>query len=113
MAPAIWRALRPWILAVIALLGAWLDASAQTTAIRFGRLWDGMRVVDKPLVIVERDRIVRVTTGDDVPAGATVIDLARYTGTIGNISGVLWVNGRPVLGPRSSTRAATRTPRIP
>ncbi len=39
------------------------EASAQTTAARFGRLWDGVRVIDKAVVIVEGNRIVRVTTG--------------------------------------------------
>lgn len=71
-----------------ALLGVLLcgvNAGAQTTAIRFGRLWDGERVIDKAVVIVERDRIVRVTGGADVPAGATVVDLSRHTGLPGLI----------------------------
>ena len=62
------------------------NISAQpATAIRLGRLWDGERVVDKAVVLVERDRIVRVSSGGDPPAGATVIDLSRYTGLPGLI----------------------------
>jgi imidazolonepropionase-like amidohydrolase len=60
------------------------DASAQTTAIRFARLWDGERLIERAVVIVERDRIVEVRTGVP-PAGATVIDLSRYTALPGLI----------------------------
>ena len=38
-------------------------ANAQTTAIRFGELWDGSRLVKDALVIVEGDRVLRVETG--------------------------------------------------
>jgi imidazolonepropionase-like amidohydrolase len=73
-----------WVIVVMVLASA-TDAAAQTTAVRFARLWDGEQVIDKAVVIVEGDRIVRVTTGRDIPAGATVIDLSKYTGVPGLI----------------------------
>jgi imidazolonepropionase-like amidohydrolase len=60
------------------------DAWAQATAIRFGRLWDGTRVIERAVVIVADGRIVDVTTGSP-PPGATTIDLSRYTGLPGLI----------------------------
>lgn len=62
------------------------SALAQTRAIRFASLWDGARVIDNAVVIVEADRIVRVASGArDVPPGADVIDLRRYVGIPGLI----------------------------
>jgi imidazolonepropionase-like amidohydrolase len=62
-------------------------AVAQTRAIRFGKLVDGTgRVVTDAVVIVDGDKVTRVATGDrGVPAGATVIDLRKYTGIPGMI----------------------------
>jgi imidazolonepropionase-like amidohydrolase len=62
-----------------------LHAVAATKAIRFGKLWDGHRVVVDAVVIVEGDRIQSVTAGGVIPAGAEVIDLRRYTGIPGMI----------------------------
>jgi imidazolonepropionase-like amidohydrolase len=59
------------------------DSSAETVAIRFGQLWDGSRVVENAVVIVDGTRVMAVT--DSVPAGARVIDLRRYTGLPGLI----------------------------
>jgi imidazolonepropionase-like amidohydrolase len=59
--------------------------AAPITAIRFGRLWDGTQLITRAVVIVERDRIIRVTSGGDIPRGAALIDLARYTGLPGLI----------------------------
>ena len=60
--------------------------SAQTKAIRFGRLWDGSRLVTDAVVVVDGDRIVRVASGDaGVPAGADTVDLRRFTGLPGLI----------------------------
>jgi imidazolonepropionase-like amidohydrolase len=69
------------------LFGAAAAASAQVTAIRFGRLVDGSGDVRRDaVVVVEGERISRVGTGDAaVPAGATVIDLRRYAGLPGLI----------------------------
>jgi len=71
---------------VAALVTLALPVSAQTKAVRFGRLWDGSRIVPDAVVIVEGDRIVRVATGDaGVPAGAETVDLRRFTGLPGLI----------------------------
>jgi imidazolonepropionase-like amidohydrolase len=73
-------------LAVLVAFGA-PTASAQATAIRFGRLIDGHGEVHRDaVVVVEGERITKVGAGDGaVPAGATVIDLRRYTGLPGLI----------------------------
>jgi len=57
---------------------------AQTKAIRFGRLWDGSRVITDVVVNVDGDRIVRVESGA-VPSGVETIDLRPYTGIPGLI----------------------------
>ena len=55
------------------------DAIAQTTVVRFARLWDGTRTIDDAVVTVEGSRIVAVGAGDAaVTKGATIIDLRRY-----------------------------------
>jgi imidazolonepropionase-like amidohydrolase len=76
----------------LALLGArslpCADADATATkAIRFGVLWDARGTVWKnAIVIVEGGRVKAVTTDPSaIPAGATVIDLSRYTGLPGLI----------------------------
>lgn len=75
------------LLAAAALLATSATASAATTVVRFGRLVDGTgRVLTNAVVMVEDDRVTRVATGDvAIPAGATVIDLSRYTGIPGLI----------------------------
>jgi len=56
--------------------------TAATKAIRFGRLWDGKgKVWSNAVAVVEGDRIRSV--GSEVPPGAEVIDLSRYTGLPG------------------------------
>jgi imidazolonepropionase-like amidohydrolase len=62
-------------------------ASAQkTTAVRFGKLWDGEKVIDGALVLIENGRIRSVTAGNpSPPAGAEVIDWSRYYGLPGLI----------------------------
>lgn len=60
-------------------------ASAQTTFIRLGKLWDGDKLVERVVVQVDGDRIVKVTPGTAVPADARVIDLSRFTGLPGLI----------------------------
>jgi imidazolonepropionase-like amidohydrolase len=62
-------------------------ALAQVTAIRLGRLIDARgQAHQDAVVVVEGERISAVGTGDGaVPAGATVVDLRRYTGLPGLI----------------------------
>ena len=55
-----------------------LDAIAATKAIKFGSLWDGHRVIANATVIVGNDRVQRVTAGDEIPADAEVISIARH-----------------------------------
>ena len=74
------------ILSVAMVLALSSTAVAQTKVVRFARLWDGVRVIDAAVVVVEGDRIVRVGSGaQDVPSGAQVIDLRRYVGIPGLI----------------------------
>jgi imidazolonepropionase-like amidohydrolase len=75
------------ILAAAAVLAlAATPASAQPTALRFGRLWDGTRVITNAVVVVSGDRIVSVGSGDEgVPKEARVVDLRRYTALPGLI----------------------------
>jgi imidazolonepropionase-like amidohydrolase len=70
---------------VLVLLAA-APAAAQTTAVRFGRLWDGERMLADAVVVIQGDRIVGVDRGDvAIPPGARVIDLRQYTGLPGLI----------------------------
>lgn len=61
------------------------DASAATTAIKFGKLWDGHRVIPNAVVVVDNDKIQSVAANGTVPTGVTAIDLTRYTGMPGMI----------------------------
>jgi imidazolonepropionase-like amidohydrolase len=70
---------------VLAMLVA-ADAAAQTRAVRFGKLWDGDKLIPDAVVVVKGDRITAVGSGGSaVPRGAEVIDLRRYTGLPGLI----------------------------
>jgi imidazolonepropionase-like amidohydrolase len=74
------------ILSIAMMLALSSTAFAQTKAVRFARLWDGVREIDDAVVVVEEGRIVRVGSGArDVPPGADVIDLRRYVGMPGLI----------------------------
>jgi imidazolonepropionase-like amidohydrolase len=77
------------LLTVAAFLTLMLAPSAgraQTKAVRFGHLWDGSRVIDDAVVVIDQDRITTVGSGNvAVPKGADIIDLRRYTGIPGLI----------------------------
>ena len=61
-------------------------ADAQPRAVRFGRLWDGTKVITDAVVTIDGDHIVAIGSGPGaVPAGAVVIDLRKYTGLPGLI----------------------------
>ncbi len=61
-------------------------AWAQTSVLRFGRLWDGSRVMTDAVIVVEGTRILTVGSGDAaVPPGATVVDLRAFTALPGLI----------------------------
>ena len=77
---------RPAACLALLLLAQTVPAAAQTSAVRFGRLWDGTRVLTDAVVVVSGDRITAVGTGDAaVPAGATVTDLRAFTALPGLI----------------------------
>jgi imidazolonepropionase-like amidohydrolase len=80
------------------------NAGAATKAIEFGRLWDGHRLIANAVVIVENDKVQRVSAGDEIPAEAEVIDLRRYTGIPGMIDSHTHVtyywDGAPDTTPR-------------
>lgn len=68
--------------------------SAQTSpapktlkAVKFGKLWDAKgKVWSNAIVIVDDDKIKSVTTNAaEIPAGAQVLDLSKYTGLPGLI----------------------------
>jgi imidazolonepropionase-like amidohydrolase len=63
-----------------------LSSAAQTRVVRFGKLWDGTKVIDDAVVTINDDRIVTVGSGDDaLPAGSEIIDLRKYSGLPGLI----------------------------
>jgi imidazolonepropionase-like amidohydrolase len=61
------------------------NAAAATKAIKFGKLWDGHRLIANAVVIVDGDKIGSVTANGAIPAGAEIIDLRRFTGIPGMI----------------------------
>jgi imidazolonepropionase-like amidohydrolase len=75
------------LLALLFVLAAASQAAAATKVIRFAKLIDGTgRVITNAVVVVEDDRVQRVTSGNvPIPPGAEVIDLSRYTGIPGLI----------------------------
>jgi len=82
-----------------------LNATAATKAIKFGKLWDGNKVINNAVVIVEDDKITSVTANGKIPAGAQVIDLSRFTGLPGFIDAhthitYFW-DGAPGTTPRT------------
>jgi imidazolonepropionase-like amidohydrolase len=82
------RRARAAVTGSVLLLGVAMQSFAHstTTVVRFGRLWDGDRVREDAAVVIEGDRIVRVTDGDvAATAGAVVVDLTAYTGIPGLI----------------------------
>src|SRR3954467_15214426 len=78
--------MRTLVLAATFLAAAHVSL-AQTKALRFGAVVDGTgRVVANGVIIVDGDKITRVAgPRDPLPAGATVIDLTRYTAIPGMI----------------------------
>jgi imidazolonepropionase-like amidohydrolase len=83
-----------WIGAAVLTLLAGAGVFAQQKAapktiraVKFGKLWDAkVKLWTNAIVIVEGERIKTVTTdASAIPAGAEVIDLAKYTGLPGLI----------------------------
>ena len=54
-------------------------AAPAVTVLRFGKLWDGRKVMTDAVVVVEGERVKSVGTGNTaVPPGAKVVDLSKY-----------------------------------
>ena len=70
----------------ILLCCAWGASAAEVTAVRLGKLWDGHKIINRAVVVIEDGRISSVTGGDPAtPPGANVIDWSRYYGLPGLI----------------------------
>ena len=79
-----------WVLCAGVATGQQETQHAQTPrvkAVRFGKLWDARgKLWTGAIVIVEGERIAAVTTNAaDIPRGAQIIDLSKYTGLPGLI----------------------------
>lgn len=100
----------PRALALLVFLAT--SALSQTIAIRFGKLWDGEKVIDRALIVIENGRIRSVTANDPTPpANAQVIDWSRYYGLPGLIDmhthmTYFW-DRRPGTLPRSGGQRST------
>src|SRR5688572_14571256 len=82
-----------------------VPAAAATKVLRFGKLWDGEKVITNAIVIVENDKVTAVGTAQSmIPAGAEVIDLRQYTGIPGMIDAhthmTYYWNRAPGTSPR-------------
>ncbi len=89
---------------MILSLCASANAAAGAKAIKFGKLWDGRKVLNNAVVVVENDKITSVTANGRIPAGAEVIDLGRFTGIPGMIDAhthmTYYWDGAPGTTPR-------------
>jgi len=85
-------------------LAVCVGATAATKAIKFGKLWDGHRVITNAVVIVDDDKIRSVTANGAIPAGVQTIDLKSFTGIPGMIDMHTHVtyyrSGEPGTSPR-------------
>lgn len=102
------RRVRIGIVTVLLLVAGSLSVEAQTV-VRFGKLWDGTKVVNDAVVTIDGDRIVSVGSGNNaVPRGAAVTDLRKFTGLPGLIDlhthiTYYW-DGKPGTNPRRQRR---------
>jgi len=87
MTRRLWLACAAVFLVCGPLAGQIKSPEQPTTAVRFGKLWDGKgKVWANAIVIVQKGKTLTVTTdAAAIPAGAEVIDLSRYTGLPGMI----------------------------
>jgi imidazolonepropionase-like amidohydrolase len=85
-------------------LAVCFNATAATKAIRFGKLWDGHRIIANAVVIVDDDKIRSVAANGAIPAGVQTIDLKSFTGIPGMIDMHTHVtyywSGEPGTSPR-------------
>jgi len=78
--------------------------SSDVKVLRFGKLWDGSKVIADAIVVVEGDRVKSVGSGGAAPAGAPTIDLSKFYGIPGLIDThthiTYWAEARPRPGVR-------------
>ena len=104
--------MKHWLFVVVVLLVA-AGAEAQTRAVRFGKLWDGSKVITDAVVVVNGDRITSVGSGNSaVPAAAEVIDLRTYFGLPGLIDLHTHITYYWDRKPGTRPRGATRLPAV-
>jgi imidazolonepropionase-like amidohydrolase len=72
-------------LLLIVVAGSFAATAQTITAVRFGKLWDGDRVINRALVLIEGGRLRSVQGDDPPPPGADLIDWSRYYGISGMI----------------------------
>ncbi len=75
------------------------------TVIRFGKLWDGSKVITDAVVVVDGERVKSVGSGSSaVPPGAHVVDLSKFYGIPGLIDAhthiTYWADAHPRPGVR-------------
>ena len=74
------------LLVLLLFVAATSGADNKTLAVRFGKLWDGQKVINGALVVIQGDRIESITGGNPAPpAGARVVDWSAYYGLPGLI----------------------------
>jgi hypothetical protein len=56
---------------IVALIASLHAADDKLTAVRFGKLWDGSKVIDGALVIIQNGRIQSVAGGNPAPINLT------------------------------------------
>ncbi len=79
--------------------------ASDVTVLRFGKLWDGSKVITDPVVVVEGDRVKSVGSGTSaVPPNARVVDLTRLYAIPGLIDDhthiTYWAEAHPRPGIR-------------
>ena len=76
--------MRTFVLALLATVAAAMPQSSTRSVLHFGHLWDGSKLVDNAVVVVEDGRIVSVTDRQ-TSAPRDAVDLRRYTAIPGLI----------------------------
>jgi len=79
--------------------------SLGVTVLRFGKLWDGTKVIADAVVVVEGERVKSVGSGNSaVPPNAHVVDLSKLYGIPGMIDNhthiTYWSDPQPRPGVR-------------
>jgi imidazolonepropionase-like amidohydrolase len=80
-------------------------AASGVTVLRFGKLWDGSKVITDAVVVVEGERVKSLGSGNSaVPPNARIIDLSKYYAIPGMIDAhthiTYWAEAQPRPGVR-------------